>query len=76
MASWRSGEPVSVEAEVTSTFYGGNAGPDDDHLLADIVAVDGDIVRWLERRERRRAEISCNVPPEGLKAARQGGRAL
>jgi hypothetical protein len=67
---------VSAEAEVTSTFGYGNASPGDDHLLADIVAIDGDIVRWLERRERRRAKISCNVPPEGLKAARQGGRAL
>jgi hypothetical protein len=35
---------VSVEAEVTSTFCYGNAGPDDVHLLADIVVVDGDIV--------------------------------
>jgi hypothetical protein len=30
----RSGERVSVEAEVTSTFCGGNAGPDDVHLAA------------------------------------------
>jgi len=64
------------EEEITFAFCGGNASPGDDHLLADIVAGAGDIVRWLERRERRRAEISCNVPPEGLKAARQGGRAL
>jgi hypothetical protein len=60
------GARMKVEGEVTSTFCYGNAGPNDVHLLADIVAVDGDIVRWLERRERRRAKISCNVPPEGL----------
>ena len=40
-----------AQIEVTSTFCYGGAGPNDDHLLADIVAVDGDIVRWLERRD-------------------------
>jgi hypothetical protein len=53
MPSWRSDEPVSVEAEVTSTFCGGNAGPNDYHLAVDIVAIDGGIVAWLERRGSR-----------------------
>jgi hypothetical protein len=44
-----------AQIEVTSTFCYGNASPGDNHLLADIVAVDADIVRWLERRERRRS---------------------
>ena len=35
-------------------FCGGNATPADVHLSADIVAVDGEIVEWLARRERRR----------------------
>jgi hypothetical protein len=55
MPSWRSDEPVSVEAEVTSTFCYGNAGPHDYHLAADIVAVD-------ERRSR-----SKNAKPLKLK---------
>jgi hypothetical protein len=29
-------------------------GPNDHHLAAHIVAIDGDIVRVIERRERRR----------------------
>jgi hypothetical protein len=45
-----------ADAEVTFTFCYGNAGPNDYHLAADIVAIDGDIVRWLERREQRRKE--------------------
>ena len=32
----------------------GNAQPHDHHLAADIVAIDSDIVEWLEQRERRR----------------------
>ena len=54
MPSWRSGEPVSVEAEVTSTFCGGNAGPDDYHLLADIVAIDGSVVEVIAERAQRK----------------------
>jgi hypothetical protein len=62
MPSWRSDEPVSVEAEVTSTFCYGNAGPHDYHLAADIVAVDDQIIAWLERRSR-----SKNAKPLKLK---------
>lgn len=32
----------------------GNADPGDTHLFARVVAVDDGIVRWLERRERRK----------------------
>jgi fructose-1,6-bisphosphatase/sedoheptulose 1,7-bisphosphatase-like protein len=45
---------VSVEAEVTSTFCGGNAGPDDVHLAATVRCMDGEIAAWLEQRERRK----------------------
>jgi hypothetical protein len=54
MPSWRSGEPVSVEAEVTSTFCGGNARPSDYHLAADIVAIDGGIYEVIAERERKK----------------------
>jgi hypothetical protein len=38
--------------------YGG-AQLEDIHLLADIVAIDGEIVEWLEQRERRRKKRRC-----------------
>jgi hypothetical protein len=48
------------------TCYG-NASPDDTHLLANVVAVDDDIVGWLEHRQRRSeikrsAEIDRHMP--------------
>jgi hypothetical protein len=33
----------------------GDANPRDTHLFARIVAVDDEIIAWLERRERRQA---------------------
>ena len=45
---------------------GGNAGPDDLHLLADVVATnDEELLRWLERRRQilaRRARIRAGHP--------------
>jgi hypothetical protein len=43
--------------DLRSAICYGNAGPNDYHLAADIVAVDGDIVAWLEQRERRRPSL-------------------
>jgi hypothetical protein len=40
--------------EVEFVILYGNAGPDDDHLAATVHCVDGEIVAWLEQRERRR----------------------
>jgi hypothetical protein len=49
------GEAEHHEAlKSTSTFCGGNAGPDDVHLAATIHCMDGEIVAWLEQRERRK----------------------
>ena len=42
---------MSDEVEVTFTFCGGDAEPDDEHLLADIVAVDGEIIEVLAARK-------------------------
>ena len=56
MPSWRSGEPVSVEAEVTSTFCGGGATEVDTHLLARVIRIDDEIVEWLERRARKKKD--------------------
>jgi hypothetical protein len=55
--------PMSAEVEVTFTFRVGNASPHDDHLLADIVAVDADIVERQQRRRRaqRRLHLGANV---------------
>ena len=52
----RQSDHAVSEEEITSTFCCGNASPEDEHLLADIVAIDADIIEWLERRERRRKE--------------------
>jgi hypothetical protein len=49
---------MSDEVEVTFTFCGGDAEPDDEHLLADIVAIDGEIVEVLAERERRKKKQS------------------
>jgi hypothetical protein len=35
--------------------YGG-AQPDDIHLAANVHCIDGEIVEWLKRRERRRRD--------------------
>jgi hypothetical protein len=55
--------PMSAEVEVTFTFRVGNASPHDDQLLADIVAVDADIVERQQRRRRaqRRLHLGANV---------------
>jgi hypothetical protein len=56
---------MSAEAELLCACYG-NAEPGDRHLLAEVVAVDGGIVRVIERRERRRQqrqkaeELACS----------------
>jgi hypothetical protein len=42
----------------------GNAKPDDTHLLADVVAVDGEIVAWLERREQKKPQRNPTNAPE------------
>jgi hypothetical protein len=49
---------MSDEVEVTFTFCGGDAEPDGEHLLADIVAIDGEIVEVLAERERRKKKQS------------------
>ena len=53
---------MSDEVEVTFTFCGGDAEPDDEHLLADIVAVDNDIIAVIAERERRKRERRCAEP--------------
>jgi hypothetical protein len=44
-----------AEMDEVMICYGG-AGPTDTHLLADVVAIDGEIVRLIERRERRKKD--------------------
>jgi hypothetical protein len=45
-------------------FCGGNASPDDVHLAARIVAIDLEIIRVIERRERRRSKYSAQRDAE------------
>jgi hypothetical protein len=46
---------AEVEIEfVAFTLAYGNAQPDDTHLAADVVAIDGEIIEVLAERERRR----------------------
>ncbi len=54
------------------TICHGDAQPGDEHLLADIVAVDNGILTWLQRRERSKggrmamretSNISTELPP-------------
>jgi hypothetical protein len=55
----------------------GNAGPHDDHLAANIVAIDSDIVRWLERK--RMDEVKQQIAAINARIAKLGrrhGRAL
>jgi hypothetical protein len=44
---------MSAESGITC---GGNAKPDDTHLAVTIVAIDADIIRVLEQRQRRRSK--------------------
>ena len=83
-----SGEPVSVEAEVTSTFCGANASPEDEHLLADIVAAvmrswcgfRGDTDRKLQRfkQVRELGDVDGDEPrtPLGVSPKRERNRRL
>jgi hypothetical protein len=47
---------VIPDDESEYTFCGGNAEPDDDHLAADVVAIDEGILEVLAERKRRTKE--------------------
>jgi hypothetical protein len=42
---------------------GGGAGPEDTHLAVAIHCVDDEIIKWLERRERRRRKRDSPFGP-------------
>lgn len=47
----------------------GNAKPDDTHLLADVIAIDADVIAWLERKIKRQEEIPMTMVPTTPSAA-------
>jgi hypothetical protein len=40
---------------------GGNAKPEDTHLLSTVHCIDDEIIRWLERREKRKRRITTEL---------------
>jgi hypothetical protein len=48
---------VSYAADCDVIVCYGNAKPTDTHLASKIRCIDGEIIEWLERRERRRRPV-------------------
>jgi hypothetical protein len=55
-----------TDADAATCYGDGNARPDDIHLLAEVVAIDGEIIEVIAERERlrkkRQERSRCHSP--------------
>jgi hypothetical protein len=49
------------DCEIEIVFCRGNAKPGDTHLEVEIVAIDDEIIEWLQRRERRKGRADSRI---------------